>query len=284
MVNKCLMNGSAFSSESNGLLFSVMNGEATVTGFTGEPISICIPDFFSCYPVTELRDNAFCNCNTLKEITISQNVRKIGHHCFYACSHLEKAELPSELSEIGEGCFCGCDRLAEIELPHTLMALPESCFRACLSLEELTLPSGLESIGELCFSDCESLSRVTVGENVASIGSGAFFMCGKLKSIYIPPNCEKIGAQALGYDCNGIELTKNEKLLILGMKNTAAQRYACENGFAFSEHEQACEAFASVSSECKNSADMHELILSGAIVLTAFTAVVIRCFILHKRK
>ena len=284
MVDFFLAERSEHGGESGELLFSVVNDEATVTGYKGEPISIVIPDFFGCYPVTELRDNAFCNCDTLKEICISQNVRKIGHHCFYACSHLEKAELPAELGEIGAGCFCGCDRLAEIELPDTLKALPESCFRACLELEELTLPKELESIGELCFSDCEKLSRVTAGENIASIGSGAFFMCPELGSIYIPHACETIGVQALGYGCTGNEPTKNDELRITGARGSAAQRYAFENGFFFSERKEAAEAFASVSSESKNSTDMHELILSGAVVLAAFTAVVIRCFILHKRK
>ncbi len=266
------------------LLFSVVNGEATVTGYEGEPVSIVIPDFFGCYPVTELRDNAFCNCATLKEICISQNVRKIGHHCFYACSHLKRAELPAGLIEIGAGCFCGCDRLVDIELPEMLKALPESCFRACLSLEELTLPKGLESIGGLCFSDCEKLSRVNVGESIGSIGDGAFFMCPELTDIYLPPACESIGFRALGYGCSGIELTKNDELRITGERGSAAQKYALENGFLFSERKEAAEAFASVSYVLKSNADMHELILSGAIVLAAFTAVVIRCFILHKRK
>ena len=284
MVDFFLAERSEHGGESGELLFSVVNDEATVTGYKGEPISIVIPDFFGCYPVTELRDNAFCNCATLKEICISQNVRKIGHHCFYACSHLERAELPAELSEIGAGCFCGCDRLADIELSETLKALPESCFRACLSLEELTLPKGLESIGELCFSDCEKLSRVTVGENMGSIGSGAFFMCPELVNIYLPSACEKIGAQALGYDCNGNELTKNDELRITGVRGSAAQKYAFENGFLFFEREEAAEAFASVSSVGKSNADMHEHIFSGAVVLAAFTAVVIRCFILHKWK
>ena len=284
MVNFFLMNGAAFSGESNGLLFSVVNGEATVTGCTGEPERVVIPDFFGCYPVTELRDNAFCNCDSLTEIIISQNVRKIGHHCFYACSALERAELPAELGEIGADCFCGCTDLESIELPETLRSLPESCFRACLSLEELDLPGGLESIGELCFSDCENMKSMDVGGNIRSIGSGAFFMCRNLSSIRVPSSCEVIGAQALGYDCNGNELIKNEKLVIIGEKGSAAQKYARENGFDFSVQGEAAEAFAAVTSERKRLSDYQGFLLSGAVVLAAFSAVVIRCFILHKRR
>jgi hypothetical protein len=284
MVDFFIMNGSSLSVESNGLMFSVVNGEATVTGCTGEPESVVIPDFFGCYPVTELRDNAFCNCNFLTEVIISQNVRKIGHHCFYACSALERAELPSELHEIGAGCFCGCDSLEHIELPETLKALPESCFRACLSLEELILPSDLESIGELCFSDCENMKNIDIGSNIRSIGDRAFFMCRKLDRICIPLTCETIGVQALGYDCCGNELVRNEEFLIIGEKGSVAQRYAWENGFDFSVQGEDCEAFAALTSMRKSLAGNQRCLLSGAVVLAAFVAVVIRRFILHKRR
>ncbi len=284
MVNYIIMHGVNFIGKNNGLLFSVVNGEATVTGYVGQPDSVIIPDFFGCYPVTELRDNAFYNCDTLTKINISQNVRKIGHHCFYACSALERVELPLKLNELGAGCFCGCDRLEYIVLPESIKALPESCFRACFSLENLILPDELESIGEFCFSDCESMNDISIGENIRSIGNGAFFMCHKLNSIHIPSTCKIIGAQALGYDSNGNELVRNEKFLITGEIGSVAQIYALENGFGFLAKSETTEAFITLASLKESVIENHELFLSGIVVLAAFITVVIRCLILHKRK
>ena len=284
MVNFFLLHEQIFSGNDDGLVFSVANGEATVTGYIGEPESVIIPDFYGCYPVTEMRDNAFYNCESLTDIIISSNVRIIGHHCFYACSALERVDLPTNLCQIGSGCFCGCDRLEFIVIPETLKALPDSCFRACLSLEELILPSELESIGDLCFSDCESMIKIDIGRNIKSIGGGAFYMCRKLNSIHIPPTCEIIGAQALGFDCDGNELVRKEKFLIEGADGSIAQKYASENGFDFSVPSEATETFVTMTSLKKSVMWNHKLLLTGTVVFAVFATVCFRCLILHKRK
>ena len=267
--------------ESEGLTFSVVSGEAVVTGYSGADERIEIPEYFECYPVTEVRDNAFYNNDSLKEVCICDNVTCIGHHCFYACTSLEKVRLPSGLMELGEGCFCGCDSLESIELPDSLRALSDSCFRACGKLREITLPIRLERIGELCFSGCESLKEIKTGDSIAEIGGGAFFMCPELRSIRIPPSCKQIGVQALGYDCQGNEIIRNTELAIIGERGTAAHNYAAENGIRFEEQ---TEALSGAYPKLKTAERADLPFWAGAAVFGALTAALFRCFILHKSR
>lgn len=262
-----------------GLTFSVVNGEAAVTGCTGEPENIDIPEFFGCYPVTELRDNAFYNNDSLKEVNVSGNVSSIGHHCFYACTALERVKLTTGLVSIGEGCFCGCDSLTDIAIPDTVRELPDSCFRACGNLSGITLPNSLRSIGDLCFSGCEQLKSVKTGGELAEIGCGAFYMCPKLMSIRIPSACKSIGDQALGYGCRGNEPVRNERLTILGVSGSAAEEYASENGIGFAEFSETAGTVGSAPwITAKNTAPLW----TGAAVFTVLAVTLIRCFILHK--
>ncbi|WP_295081322.1 leucine-rich repeat domain-containing protein [Ruminococcus sp.] len=269
--------------ETEGLLYSVHDGEAVVTGFTGRPEYIDIPDFFSCYPVTELRDNAFYKCETLRGIDLPDTVARIGHHCFYACDKLEAVRLPDGLEEIGEGCFCGCVRLSDITLPASLDKLPDSCFRACVSLSDVKLPQGLKSIGELCFSDCEGLESISTGNELSSIGSGAFYMCPKLERIYIPPVCTYIGDQALGFDCNGNQLITNEHLVILGAEDSAAERYAFTNGVAFSCYNGEDHTAAGLLSAPKALKKADIAAFSGAAVFAVLIISLLRRLFLQKK-
>jgi hypothetical protein len=224
---------STFGAEKTDIKYSIIDGEAVITGFTGAPTELEIPEFISCYPVTEIRDNAFCNCSSLKSVSLPSTLTKLGHHCFYACDSLEDIALPEEIAEIGEGCFCGCSELVVAELPDTLEQLPDSCFRACTSLKEIKLPSELKSLGAFCFAGCTDLEIAETGELLDSMGDRAFFMCDRLNSFYVPSACTAIGTQALGYTCDGnMELRKRD-MQIRGSSGSAAERYAADNGLRF---------------------------------------------------
>ena len=166
----------AFGAENEELEYSIIGGEAVITGFKGEPTELEIPDFIGCYPVTEVRDNASYNCASLKRITLPETVTKIGHHSFYGCYSLKNVVLPEKLADIGEGCFCGCTGLLSADIPDTLEILPDSCFRACTSLAEIKLPDQLKGIGNFCFAGCTSLENAETGEKLLSVGERAFFM------------------------------------------------------------------------------------------------------------
>lgn len=234
----------ASAAEKSGYVYTIINNEATVTGFTGEPVYVEIPESIEGCRVTEIRDNAFYECGSLKHVTIPDTVEKIGHHAFYACFSLESISLPDSVSEIGMGCFCGCSALNSISLPENLSKLPDSCFRSCTSLKIAALPQSITQIGDFCFSGCTSLTTVSFGDEVTSLGDCSFYMCDSLKGIYVPPSVENIGVCAIGFIPTESGAAPLEDFTLLGMKKSAAQNYAENCSLTFENAEDSVHAFA----------------------------------------
>lgn len=103
----------------------------------------------------------------------------------------------------------------------------------CPNMTKIIIPSTVLKIGA-CFQNCKNLNNVTIPNSVTSITSSAFGNCPRLKSITIPSSVTSIGEKAFGY-CYG-ENFKDVKIpnfKIKCYKNTAGEKYAKDNGFAY---------------------------------------------------
>lgn len=226
--------------------YTIINGEATIIGFTGEPEKLDIPAVIEGCPVTEIRDNAFFNCGSLREITLPESLKIMGHHCFYACTSLERIVLPVSLEEIGMGCFCGCVELSSVTISGNLTVLPDSCFRSCTSLEKIIIPQNIIEIEKYCFSGCTALKRVSLSGRLREIGCYAFFMCNSLEELYIPPSVKALGTESVGFipDPNGAVPPSANGFTVFGERGSAAEAYAKSNDIAFSESVETVQAMA----------------------------------------
>lgn len=226
-----------------GYIYTIINNEATVTGFEGEPVYIEIPQTVEGCRITEIRDNAFYECGSLKHITLPDTIEKIGHHAFYACSSLESVTIPDSVKEIGMGCFCGCESLSAVTLSDKLTRLPDSCFRSCTSLTAFDFSENITEIGDFCFSGCTSLDNVSISNSLKTIGDCSFYMC-SLDSVYIPSSVEEMGICSVGYTPTNSGASQIEGFTILGKKKSAAADYASENALTFRNAEDSVHAFA----------------------------------------
>lgn len=249
-----------------GFTYTIINGEATIIGYKGEPVYIEIPETLEGCPVTEIRDNAFFNCSSLRQISLPATITKMGHHCFYACYSLESIILPPALEEIGMGCFCGCSSLSTVSIPDTLSVLPDSCFRACTALKEIIVPYNVRKIEKFCFSGCTSLNYVSLGNQLTEIGNRAFFMCNDLESLYIPPSVEVMGIEAVGFipTIDGSEVKTD--FTVFGKDSSEAQHYADNNSLKFSAADEAVQTF-SVQNPDASVPHIPKLLLTGGILL-----------------
>ena len=98
----------------------------------------------------------------------------------------------------------------------------------------MAIPDSVTSIGICAFCHCGSLTSVTIPKGVTSIGANAFYECG-LTSVTIPDSVTSIDVRAFGYMQEGSNYVKIPDFTICGRPDTAAEAYAKENNFIFTE-------------------------------------------------
>ncbi|MBQ3265991.1 MAG: leucine-rich repeat protein [Ruminococcus sp.] len=98
------------------------------------------------------------------------------------------------------------------------------------------------SIGDMfgidyCIQNESRLEKIVIPDTVTSIGKYAFIYCSGIKELTIPASVTYIGENAFAYyeNPNDFSVTSNEKFIIRGYKNTAAEQYALDHGMIFEE-------------------------------------------------
>lgn len=142
------------SAEEGYYVYSVANGEATVTQYknTSSRGSLTVPSSLGGYPVTAMAGDA-------------------GRSVFYGCSGPLDVTLPASVLRLSR-VFSGSGVRSAV-LPSGLTSIGDSEFERCTTLTSVSLPSGLLSIGKNAFSGCTSLERLELPRSVSYIGSGA---------------------------------------------------------------------------------------------------------------
>ena len=104
----------------------------------------------------------------------------------------------------------------------------------CESLEGITFPEGVEEIGDNAFSCCHSFENFVIPDSVKIIGEQAFSNCHNLKSITVPASVTEIDKEAFSDEDTRVDRYKPSKNLVINcFKDSAAHKYALENGNSF---------------------------------------------------
>lgn len=79
--------------------------------------------------------------------------------CFMYKLNLDIKEItiPNNITRIGENAFEGCKNLKSIHIPNSVIDISEAAFNSCLTLTEIKLPNNINSIDVDTFKDCENL-------------------------------------------------------------------------------------------------------------------------------
>ena len=202
-----VMPGRAKAEESD---FVIQDG--VLVSYGGSEAEVVIPKF-----VTEIVKKAFQKNGTIKKVTISGNVKKIGSSAFSQCS-LKEAVILKGVREIGKESFSGCSKLTKITIPGSVEKIGMNAFSNCAfkklvipegvktmgkwalsglrKLQSIKLPSSLKKIPDNAFEADTSLKKVVVPKGCTTIGDRAFWYCPKLKTVTIPEGVKKIGEGA----------------------------------------------------------------------------------------
>ena len=175
---------------------------------------LLIPD-----DVTNIMPSAFCNCTSLKKITIPNSVISIGESEHYAdtqfasvfsgCHNVQEINVSEENLNYSsvDGVLYNKDKTVLMLYPtgktvesfaiiDTVTRIEDFAFDCCKSLENLIIPDSVTSIGNYPFKGCTSLTSVTIGSGVTSIYNSVFKGCSSLTSITLPDSVMNIGDSA----------------------------------------------------------------------------------------
>lgn len=144
---------------------SVIASEA----FSGCPAeSINIPS-----AVTRIEKFTFYR-SSVKEIIIPEGVTEICENAFCECYSLERVVIPSTCKRIGEYAFKDCIHLTDIELTEGIEAIGDCAFQGCYSVTIVNIPDGVCEIGNFAFEQCTSLESLYLPDTVQFMGGRAF--------------------------------------------------------------------------------------------------------------
>lgn len=175
--------------------------------------NIIIPD-----NIEEIGDYAFQSVyNNVKEITLSNNLKRIGIRAFnnlnrVSTAPIEEIIIPDSIEVIDDRAFENTNvkniilpnknitfgarvfqqsQIIEIEIPSTITQITDYMFSGASKLQTISLPDTLESIGEYAFEYDDALEKIVIPRNVKSIDSTAFSNCSNFATI-----CGYLGSYA----------------------------------------------------------------------------------------
>lgn len=192
--------------------YTLTNGEATITGYTGSGGAVTIPSSVNGNPVVQVGGGNdpiqgwFPNQQSISSVIISPGISSIGRYAFYQSS-LASVEIPTSVTGIGEYAFYNCANLIELRIPNSVVRIDDGALCSLNNLASFTLESPNSSFtyqnGVLfnhdqtllivAFPKCLSGSTYTIPNTVTSIGVLAFLGCENLANITIPSSVISIG-------------------------------------------------------------------------------------------
>lgn len=201
--------------------FTSMDVPATVKELGEGAFSTCRSLENVTVPAETVSKKAFYYCDSLKNVTLTNDVKTIGEEAFRHCTSLESIEIPSSVTELGTCAFKNCFALKTAVIKGGTVKgsfAEDATFYNCKALETLvisdnatleasfnakyskptlkTVKIGKGEIGTSAFNGCPNLTTVELGSGVTSVGDNAFSKCTALTSVNIGDGVTSIGKSA----------------------------------------------------------------------------------------
>ena len=169
--------------------------------------------------MTKIGSEAFADCSSLIDITISNSVKEIEHYTFSDCSNLQNITLGNSIEVIRSNAFSDCTNLNHITIPYSVKEI-ETGGVLCSNLttvkiespsvvkkgyfsqkfgkqvKEYIIGDKVDTIGYCAFQDCYDLTNVVIPNSIKKIEDIAFLGCRSLTNINLPNSVTSIGSGA----------------------------------------------------------------------------------------
>ena len=174
-----------------------LNNDKTGYILTGiglcEDTDIIIPPTYNNLPIVEIGELSFLS-QKVTNITIPDNVKRVGYRAFSGCDGLNYNEYNGALY-LGNTnnpylvlSKTNSTKIKSLDISRKCNVIQGGAFMLCSSLTSVNIPDGVTSIGKIAFDGCSSLTSVTIPDSVTSIGDYAFAGCESLTNIDVNAN------------------------------------------------------------------------------------------------
>ena len=165
----------------------------TITGIgTCIDRDIVIPSMIDGFIVIAIEDNAFNNLTSVKSISISDTVKRIGNRAFYKCSAIKELTIPASVTSIGKQIFLGCDSLSTVYYNSAFSPVEGETFLNYNSIKKVVFGDNLTRIPDYICYNCNNLTQIILSSNTKVIGSYAFYYT-SIKKIDLPDGLQDTG-------------------------------------------------------------------------------------------
>ena len=214
-----LSNGLVLELSRDGEYYIVDNGRECI-----DPV-IVIPDTYNGLPISMIAEGAFVGNETIKSLTISENVIWIDQLVFSGCTALEfneygnakylgsadnpyaflissagedieSVEIHESTQAIAGRAFLNNTRLTSVKIPGSVIAISKLAFGQCTALSELDLGEGIKYIGEQPFIGCSALTEIVLPASTVSLDNYAFSGCSSVTRLELNEGLESIGSRS----------------------------------------------------------------------------------------
>ena len=183
--------------------YSVSNGAATITKYTGNARNLYVPSILGGYPVKSIGDRAFAGCN-FETAVLPNQLETIGAFTFQNCVRLTSVTLPESLTAMYGCVFSGCTKLKSLTVPqyvtqmHSYWNATDHSSLEESSIETVVFEGGRDSIPYSACSQATRLQKVVIPTGVVKIYNYAFYRCTALTGdgITIPTGVTWVGSYA----------------------------------------------------------------------------------------
>ncbi len=144
---------------------------------------------------TEIRSYCFCNCQSIKNVTIPVSLETINYMSF-AYTQIDEVRIESIESWLQVNCednpLGNAEKLiingvetSDLVIPGNVGGIGYNAFGGCKALKSVVIEEGIEEVGRAAFWGCKNLEKVSLPKSLGIIGNNAFSACENLKDVYI---------------------------------------------------------------------------------------------------
>lgn len=176
----------------------ISKGQITVTGYTGTKEKLTIPSELGGYTVNAIADNAFKGNTTLRSLTVSYEISKIGESAFEDCTNLSYVYINSD-PIIGMNAFKNTSFYNDGSNWRSGLLMPTVNKNVLFAVKKdvegvVYLPESVKSIAAGAFENCDKVVGIYIfDEAFVNIGDRAFADCDSLLGVKIPYMLNYIG-------------------------------------------------------------------------------------------